>query len=77
MIDLAMPGMAGFEVVQALRHYPETAAIPLLALTERMLTAEERLRINGNLLAVLEKASFSSQAFLAEVRRALSGRQSA
>jgi signal transduction histidine kinase/DNA-binding response OmpR family regulator len=75
VLDLTLPGMSGFEVVQALKQYPQTAAIPLLAVTERELTDAERIRLNGNLLAVLEKADFSGAGFAAEVRRALAGAQ--
>ncbi len=73
VLDLSLPGMNGFEVAQALSRHPQTAGIPLLVLTERTLSADERMQINGRLLAVLEKASFSGAGFVAEVRRALGG----
>jgi CheY-like chemotaxis protein len=75
VLDLTLPGMSAFEVVQALKQCPETAAIPVLAVTGRELTAAERIQLNGNLLAVLEKADFSGDCLAAEVRRALAGVQ--
>lgn len=75
VLDLSLPGMAAFDLAQALERHPETASIPLLALTGRSLTAAERLRLNGSLLEVMEKASFSVAGFAAEVRRALNDTQ--
>jgi PAS domain S-box-containing protein len=73
VLDLEMPDMSGIEVMEALKRDPETAAIPVLAVTSRDLTAEERHMLNGEMLAVREKEHLSDADFIAEVRRVLRG----
>jgi signal transduction histidine kinase/AmiR/NasT family two-component response regulator len=71
ILDLMMPEVSGFEVARALRDSEQTARIPILALTAKGLSAEERARVNGDVSAILEKSSFSTSELLAELRRAL------
>ncbi|MBA3672853.1 MAG: response regulator, partial [Gemmatimonadaceae bacterium] len=74
VLDLMMPEMSGFEVVTALNELPETARIPVLVLTAKNVTAEDRVRLSGYVSAILEKGEFNHLRFGAEVRRAMSGR---
>jgi signal transduction histidine kinase/CheY-like chemotaxis protein len=71
ILDLMMPVVSGFEVARALRESEHTARIPILVLTAKDLTAEDHARLNGDVSAILAKASFSPDALLAELRRAL------
>jgi signal transduction histidine kinase/CheY-like chemotaxis protein len=71
ILDLLMPGMGGFEVMEALRQSPDTAGVPVLVVTAKDLSAEERERLNGRVLSVVQKAQFDGAHFTAEVRRAL------
>jgi PAS domain S-box-containing protein len=71
VLDLMMPLVSGFEVVEALRERPETAAIPILVVTAKHLTVDERDRLRGAVTAVMEKAAFDRSGFVAEVHRAL------
>lgn len=71
ILDMMMPGVNGFDVVETLRASPKTARIPILVLTAIHLNDRERQRLNGNIEAVMEKSAFSAAAFLAEVERAL------
>ncbi len=75
VLDLVMPDMNGFDVVAALHQDPETAAIPILVATASQVTAEERAQLNGCVTEIMQKASFDRTRFIAEVRRAMSGRQ--
>lgn len=77
LLDLMMPEFNGFDVVEALQSRPDTAAIPVLVLTAKMITPEDRRRLNGYILNIMEKAGFRRDRFLGEVRRALSRVQSA
>ncbi|MHB1900383.1 MAG: hypothetical protein ACYCSV_13155, partial [Leptospirillum sp.] len=63
----------GFDVVEVLQSDPETVAIPILVLTAKMITPEDRHRLNGHILQIMEKAGFQHDRFLGEVHRALSG----
>jgi hypothetical protein len=49
----------------------------ILDLTAKPITGEERAKLNGYVTTIMEKAEFDRDRFTAEVRRAMSGRQSA
>jgi CheY-like chemotaxis protein len=74
VLDLMMPEVNGFDVVEALRGYPETAHIPIMVVTAKRITAEDRTKLNGYVATIMEKADFDRDRFMAEVRRAMSGR---
>lgn len=71
LLDLMMPGMNGFEVAEALRRDKATNGVPILVLTAKLLTHEERARLNGHVERVMQKSDFNHGNFLMEVRRAL------
>jgi CheY-like chemotaxis protein len=75
VLDLMMPDVNGFDVVAALQLQPDTARIPILVVTAGDITAADRARLNGYVMAVVEKAEFNGDRFTAEVRRAMSGRR--
>jgi CheY-like chemotaxis protein len=75
ILDLMMPEVSGFEVARALRESEDTARIPILVLTAKDLTTEDHARLNGDVSAILAKASFSRSDLLAEVRRAIALRK--
>jgi hypothetical protein len=62
--------------VEALKLRPDTTRIPILVVTAKDITGEDRARLNGYVTAIMEKAEFDRDRFTAEVRRAMSGRQS-
>jgi CheY-like chemotaxis protein len=74
VLDLMMPDINGFDVAMELHSHPDTAHIPILVLTAKQVTNEDRIKLHGSVAAILEKSSFDSAGFLAEVRRAMSGR---
>lgn len=71
ILDLMMPDVSGFEVARALRASEQTARIPILVLTAKDLTPEERERLSGAVSAILQKSQFSHDELLAELRRAI------
>jgi len=72
VLDLMMPGVNGFDVVEALNEQPQTARIPIVVVTAKYITDEDRARLNPRETTIMEKAEVSSDQFIAEVRRALS-----
>ena len=74
VLDLMMPDVNGFDVVEALHQQPDTARIPILVVTAKEITAEDRAKLNGYVTTIMEKAEFDRDRFAAEVRRAMSGR---
>jgi len=77
LLDLMMPEVSGFDVVEALNQQPETACIPVVVVTAKQITAEDRATLHGHVTAIMEKAEFDADRFMAEVRRALSSRKAA
>jgi PAS domain S-box-containing protein len=73
VLDLIMPDVTGFDVVQTLNRNPETACIPVVVVTASAVTAEDRLRLNGFVTTVIGKAGFDGERFIGEVRRAMAG----
>jgi CheY-like chemotaxis protein len=71
ILDLMMPDVNGFDVAEALAGNPDTANIPLLMVTAKQVTAEERAMFKRH---VIDKAKLRSSPFLNEVRRALAPR---
>ena len=72
ILDLMMPGVSGFDVVEALRKSPDTARIPIVAMTAKQITTAERTQLNGFVTSIVEKTGSSRESFMAEVRRAMS-----
>jgi CheY-like chemotaxis protein len=74
LLDLMMPNVTGFEVVQALQDDPSTAGIPILVVTAREITSLDRQVLNADptqAVRIIEKAGLNRTGFMAEVRRAL------
>jgi PAS domain S-box-containing protein len=72
VLDLMMPEVSGFDVVVALHDDADTARIPILVVTAKPVTPEDRFRLNGYVTAIMDKADFNPERFTAEIRRAIS-----
>ena len=68
VLDLMMPEVDGFEVVERLRADPDTASIPIVILTSKSMTTEDRERLNGRISYLARKGEFDRAAFLDLVR---------
>jgi threonine synthase len=68
ILDLMMPEMDGFAVLDALKAKPETAEIPVIVSTAKELTPEEKNKLKGQIQALMQKGDFLSDEFLEEVR---------
>jgi signal transduction histidine kinase/DNA-binding response OmpR family regulator len=68
LLDLMMPVLDGFGVVSALRDQETWHGIPVVIITAKELTAEERAWLNGSVVRILEKRALGEDALLAEVR---------
>jgi signal transduction histidine kinase/CheY-like chemotaxis protein len=68
LLDLMMPELDGFEFVERLHAQPRWRTIPVLVITAKDLTSQERLRLNGRVEQVLRKGAYSRGELLAEVR---------
>ncbi len=68
LLDLMMPEMDGFECIEALRKHADWRSIPIVVVTAKDLTEQDRLRLNGYVEQILQKGTYSREALLAEVR---------
>jgi PAS domain S-box-containing protein len=75
VLDLMMPDLSGFDVVSALNDRPETSRIPILVVTAKEVTREDRAKLHGSVATIMSKADLNPERFVAEVRRAMSGRK--
>lgn len=67
LLDLMMPVMDGFEFVENFRRHADWSDIPILVVTARHATAEERIRLSGSVRAILEKGGSPSGDLLADI----------
>ncbi len=68
LLDLMMPRMDGFEFVSELRKHQDWRSIPIIVITAKTLTKEDRQLLQGHVQKVLQKGDFSLDALLAELR---------
>jgi len=71
MLDLVMPEMDGFEFLVEMRSHAEWRDVPVLVVTAKDLTAEERSRLNGDVERVLQKGGAELPELLREIVRVL------
>ena len=69
VLDLMMPKMDGFAFAAEVRKHEDWRAIPILVLTAKDLTREDRARLSGAVQKVVQKGSYSREALLHEIRR--------
>ncbi|GAC1535462.1 MAG: hypothetical protein NVS2B7_04460 [Herpetosiphon sp.] len=67
-LDLMMPGMDGFMVLQMIKERPELKDVPVLIITAKEITAEDRARLNSRIAAIIEKGPHERDQVLREVR---------
>jgi PAS domain S-box-containing protein len=74
LLDLMMPEMSGFDVVKLLQATVETAGIPVVVVTAKLITPSDRAELTsaaGRTIEIVDKVAFNSERFLDEVRRSL------
>jgi CheY-like chemotaxis protein len=74
VLDLMMPEMDGFEFVVELRSRPAWRDIPVVVITAKDLSADERARLSGGVAQVLQKGASNLDALLQEIDRVLPAR---
>lgn len=67
LLDLMMPGMDGFEVLQRIRANPLTNNIPVVVLTAKMLTSQDYDRLQRDANQVIQKGKRPLQELLNEL----------
>jgi CheY-like chemotaxis protein len=67
LLDLMMPEMDGFQFVDQLRKSQGWRDIPVIVVTAKDLTEQDRQRLNGYVEGVLQKGDYNSEQLLREV----------
>jgi CheY-like chemotaxis protein len=71
ILDLMMPGMSGFEVASALKQNPRTANVPIVVLTSKDITAEDRDQLVSNVETFVPKGNSARDQLVREIRRVM------
>jgi threonine synthase len=72
ILDLMMPELDGFAVLDRLKADPATAHLPVIVVTAKELTPEEKQRLGGRIDSLMQKGEFMSDDLLEEVRSLIS-----
>ena len=68
LLDLMMPELDGFGFMDGLRKLPGCHQVPVIVITAKDITPEDRARLNGQVCRILQKAAYSQQELLEEIR---------
>jgi signal transduction histidine kinase/CheY-like chemotaxis protein len=71
LLDLMMPVMDGFEALRRLRADPDTRDLPVVVITAKDLSLEEREELQQHAIRVIEKDGLDRARLLRELRQAL------
>jgi YesN/AraC family two-component response regulator len=75
LLDLLMPEVDGFAVLEAMREMESTRNVPVIVLTGQMLTETDMARLNRGVATVLRKGLFSLDETVAHINAALERRR--
>ncbi len=71
ILDLMMPEMDGFAVLEALKRDENTRSIPIIVVTAKDLTEQDRSALNHNVAALIQKGLLNKEELLEDVASAL------
>jgi PAS domain S-box-containing protein len=71
LLDLMMPELDGFGFLEALRSNQTAAAIPVVVLTAKDLTDDERQRLAGGVARVVQKGTHGAETLVAQLHAAV------
>ena len=71
LLDLMMPNMDGFEFIVHLRQHETGSLIPVVVLSAKDITVEDRIWLNNRVDTVFQKGAYSREELLNELRRLL------
>jgi signal transduction histidine kinase/response regulator of citrate/malate metabolism len=71
LLDLMMPRLDGFGVLEHLRQHPPYQDIPIVVLTAKSLTGQEAVRLQEGVSKIIQKQGLERETLLQELRRVL------
>jgi CheY-like chemotaxis protein len=73
LLDLMMPRLNGFDVIEQLRQDPRHERIPIVVLTAKTPSNEETAHLQRHVSQVMHKQGLDGEMLIEELQRALSG----
>jgi CheY-like chemotaxis protein len=71
LLDLMMPDVSGFDVVEALRSDKSTLGMPIMVLTAKDLTEADKRQLNGRVSSILQRGSTGASDLVTLLRQAV------
>jgi signal transduction histidine kinase/CheY-like chemotaxis protein len=73
LLDLMMPDVSGFDVVEALRSDRITSKTPIMVLTAKDLTEADKRQLNGRVSNILHRGTTGASDLVSMLRQAIGG----
>jgi CheY-like chemotaxis protein len=71
LLDLLMPHMDGFDVIDTLRQDARQRTIPVVVVTAKTLSSEEKRRLQAHTMAIIEKGALDRGKLIEELKQVL------
>ena len=68
LLDLMLPEMDGFQFMQELRKQSALRSVPIIVITAKDITEEDRGRLNSEVARILHKTALSMAELVSEIR---------
>jgi DNA-binding response OmpR family regulator len=72
VLDLMMPGLSGFDIAGSLKDNPRTANIPIVVLTSKELSIDDRALLHTKVSSLVQKGTSARDQLVREIRRVTS-----
>lgn len=69
ILDLMMPQVDGYQVIDALRQSAQTSSIPIIVYTAKTLTKEDRDGLAGKVQSIIQKGDFNRERLLELIQK--------
>jgi len=69
ILDLMMPEVSGFDVVNKMKLNPGTKDIPIMIYTAKDITARDKAILNGDIEKIVRKGEFTKEEFLEDLKK--------
>ncbi len=71
LLDIIMPRLDGFAVIEALRADPQTRDLPIIVISAKDLTSAEAARLKETVAVVMQKQGFQGEKLIQEIESVL------
>jgi GAF domain-containing protein/CheY-like chemotaxis protein len=71
LLDIIMPRLDGFGVIERLRADPKTRELPIIVISSKELSADESARLKQSVSSIVKKQTFEGETFADEINKIL------